>query len=208
MSSLLSHFPSLKLRSRDTKLRSGKRLHFAASCLAWATEPRCVLPLLSIAHNLSACYLSDWNFSVMSYVLDVTNALPCPMPYSGKRQAVEDQDSSCIKATAPPTICRLLALPDELLDGVLADKLDMQDLCAVSQTCTKFRSIGVSITPCGLALDGYRRFLSLRVAAKLDALLHQKPQLTLHIPCLLRDCRCKTSAGECSLRRGGAFQAT
>ena len=59
---------------------------------------------------------------------------------SRKRQAVEDEHSSHMKAS----ICRLLALPDELLDGVLADMLDVKDICAISQTCTKFRNIGVS----------------------------------------------------------------
>lgn len=46
-----------------------------------------------------------------------------------------------------PPMLRLLELPEELLEGVLADLLPMKDLCAIAQSCTKFRDIAVCMDP-------------------------------------------------------------
>uniref|UniRef100_A0A061RJK2 Collagen-related protein n=1 Tax=Tetraselmis sp. GSL018 TaxID=582737 RepID=A0A061RJK2_9CHLO len=97
MSSLFSHFPSVKLRSRDSKLRSGKRIRFSATASSGEKHDK---------------------------GLDGTNKRICTDGESNK---------ACSK--------QLLDLPEELLDGTLADALDVRDLCSLGQTCKRFASI-------------------------------------------------------------------
>jgi len=121
----LSHFPSLKLRSRDTKLRSGKRLRFASGCIKWAAEPS------------SKKQAVDDEGDYEAQAGSVAIALSLPEASAPASQHLPDEGNSNAQ------YLNLLQLPEELLDGALVDALPMKDLCALAQSCSKFRRIAL-----------------------------------------------------------------
>jgi len=123
MSSLLSRFPSMKLRSRDSKLRSGKRLRFSsANCVRWMTEGS------SSKRQAAGAPVTD------EEEVDSDSTACSGAPEPSQARAHEPA------ASKSPTF-HFDTLPDELLDGTIADALGLQDLCAFAQVCKKFRTI-------------------------------------------------------------------
>jgi len=123
MSSLLSRFPSMKLRSRDSKLRSGKRLRFSsAKCVRWMTEGS------SSKRQAAGAPVTD------EEEVDSDSTACSGAPEPSQARAHEPA------ASKSPTF-HFDTLPDELLDGTIADALGLQDLCAFAQVCKKFRTI-------------------------------------------------------------------
>mmetsp|Transcript_14991 Transcript_14991/g.38108 ORF Transcript_14991/g.38108 Transcript_14991/m.38108 type:complete len:389 (-) Transcript_14991:468-1634(-) len=123
MSSLLSRFPSMKLRSRDSKLRSGKRLRFSsAKCVRWMTEGS------SSKRQAAGAPVTD------EEEVDSDSTACSGAPEPSQARAHEPG------ASKSPTF-HFDTLPDELLDGTIADALGLQDLCAFAQVCKKFRTI-------------------------------------------------------------------
>lgn len=83
-------------------------------------------------------------------------------------------------------------LPDELLDGTIADALGLQDLCAFAQVCKKFRTIAVrpanchALPPLSLPCWCIQESVNMACTYRFDPLFTPPPppSLTNRGPCL------------------------